>query len=99
MTPTIVISIISVCIAVGSFTFGMYQYLVKNKKEDSSQMTMVIVKLEAIEGSTRKIESAIEDLKKEVRADHDTLIKLESSVKAAWRAIDELKKIAVNEEE
>ena len=94
MTPTIAISIVSVCIAICSFTFGMYQYLVKNKKEDSTQMTTVIVKLETIEGSTRKIESAIEDLKKEVRMDHDTLIKLEASVKAAWKAIDELKQVA-----
>lgn len=91
MTPAIAISIISVCVAVASFSFGMYQYLMKNKKEDTTSMTTVIVKLESIATTTQKIESSIEDLKKEVRIDHDALIKLTASVKAAWRAIDEIK--------
>lgn len=79
--------IISLC----SLLLALYTYMSKANKESTTELTTVIVKLEAISGGISDIKSEIASLKDDQRTDHDKIIKLESSLATAWKRIDELR--------
>lgn len=78
-----VLSIISILLAA-------YTFLHKNNKEQTTEMTTVIVKLEGISEGISDIKAEINSLKNEQKTDHDRLIKVESSLSEAWSNIDRL---------
>ena len=77
-------------LSVASLLFSIYIFLSNNSKENTSELTTVIVKLENIGTGIADIKAEIASLKNDQREDHDKLIKLESSLSTAWKRIDEL---------
>ena len=73
-----------------SLLLAIYTYLSRNNKENTSELTTVIVKLENIGSGIRDIKAEIASLKDDQKTDHDRLIKVESSLSTAWKRIDEL---------
>lgn len=84
MTIPIVISIITLI-------FSIYVYLTANNKNNTTELTTVIVKLENIGNGIADIKAEINSMKNEQKEDHDRLIKLESSVTTLWKRMDEIK--------
>ena len=53
-------------------------------------MTTVIVKLDNLQSDIRDIKSEINNMRDDQRNDHDALIRLDTSLKSAWKQIDKL---------
>jgi hypothetical protein len=95
----IIISGVSVAIAI---YFGMVDKERNQKlddKKDASDFTTVIVKLENIGSSINKIESKMDRFEVDRKEDRERLIKLEASVKSAWKRIDIIEGAKTAEEE
>jgi len=84
--------VISVC----SLLLAGYTFLSKNNKENTTELTTVIVKLENIGNGIRDIKTELATLKNDQKEDHDKIIKLEASIATAWKRIDEIKKEDAN---
>ena len=79
--------ILSIC----SILLSAYIFLSKNNKENTSELTTVIVKLENIGNGISDIKTEIASMKIDQKEDHDRLIKVDASLGAAWKQINELK--------
>ena len=77
-------------ISVASLLFSVYIFLSNNSKENTSELTTVIVKLENIGSGISDIKTEIASLKDDQKDDHDKLIKLDASLSSAWKRINEL---------
>ena len=86
----ILISVVSVSIAV----FTSIRGLTKNIKDDASQMTTVIVKLENIGSGISDIKAEMSNLKEDVATNRERLIKVEESTRQAHKRLDEIKRIS-----
>lgn len=84
-------SYIPIVISVLSLLLAIYTFLSRNTKENTTELTTVIVKLENIGNGITDIKSEIASMKNDQKEDHDKLIKLESSLSTAWKRLDELK--------
>lgn len=82
--------IISAC----SLLLAIYTFLSKSSRENTSELTTVIVKLENIGTGIRDIKSEIAGLKSDQKDDHDRLIKVEASVSTLWKRMNEVNKNA-----
>lgn len=78
--------VISLC----SLGFAIYSALSKNTKNETTAMTTVIVKLDSLQSDIRDIKSEINNMRDDQRRDHDALIRLDASIKSAWKQIDKL---------
>lgn len=87
--------IISLC----SLVLACYSFLNKNTKDSTAELTTVIVKLESISSGITDIKAEIAGLKSDQRDDHDRLIKVESSLKSAWKQINKITGTPPKEEE
>ena len=74
-----------------SLLLALYTFLSRNNKENTTELTTVIVKLENIGLGITDIKAELAGLKDDQRYDHDKLIKLEASLSTAWKRLDELK--------
>ena len=84
---------IPIIISVASLLFAVYSLISKNSKENNTELTTVIVKLENISTGITDIKAEIANMKNDQKEDHDRLIKVETSVATAWRRIDEIRGI------
>lgn len=75
-----------------SLLLAAYTFLSKNNKENTTELTTVIVKLENIGNGISDIKSEIASMKNDQKEDHDRLIKVESSVSSLWKQFNESKK-------
>jgi septal ring factor EnvC (AmiA/AmiB activator) len=82
---------LSYIIPVLTLLLSFYIFLKSNIKQDTTALTTVIIKLENINENITSIKSDLSILRQDQREDHDRLIKLEQSINAAWKKIDELK--------
>lgn len=80
-----------IVISVASLLFAIYSLASKNSKENTSELTTVIVKLENIGTGIRDIKAEIAGMKDDQKEDHDRLIKVESSVSSLWKQFNEFK--------
>ena len=80
-----------IIISVLSLLLAGYSFLSRNSKENTTELTTVIVKLENIGSGISDIKAEIASMKNDQKEDHDRLIKLESSVVTMWKRYDELK--------
>ncbi len=87
---------IALVISALSLAFGIYQGVTNIKrnrtaddKDDASQLTTVIVKLENISAGISDIKSDMRNIKDEVKDMRERLIKVEESTKSAHHRIDE----------
>lgn len=82
---------VPILISICSLLLAGYSFLSKANKENTTELTTVIVKLESIGNGVADIKAEIANLKNDQKEDHDKLIKLESSLATAWKRIDEVK--------
>lgn len=80
-----------IIISIASLLFAIYSLASKNSKENASELTTVIVKLENIGTGIRDIKAEIAGMKNDQKEDHDRLIKVESSVSSLWKQFNEFK--------
>jgi len=80
-----------IIISIASLLFAIYSLASKNSKENTSELTTVIVKLENIGTGIRDIKAEIAGMKDDQKEDHDRLIKVESSVSSLWKQFNEFK--------
>ena len=86
-------------ISVVSVAFGLYQGISTMKrnqrsddKSDASQLTTVIVKLENIGTGITEIKNEMNNVKNDLREDHERLVKIEEVAKSAHKRIDTCEK-------
>jgi hypothetical protein len=82
-----------------SLAFGLYQGISNLKrnqtndaKNDASQLTTVIVKLENIGTGITRIENEMTNIKADFKDDHERLVKVEESAKSAHKRMDTCEK-------
>ena len=80
-----------------SLAFGIYQgvsNLKRNKESDdrkeASEMTTVIIELKNISKDTTEIKNDVKDLKRDVKENTEQIIRLDESLKSAWKRINAL---------
>ena len=78
--------IISAC----ALLFSVWQFGNRSTKEDSTQITTVIVKLEAISAGIGEIKSEIKSVGDEVKELRERVAKCEGSVASAHKRIDRI---------
>lgn len=90
---------LAVLLSIISVAFAVYQGLTNLKRNnqidtrnDVTQLTTVIVKLENISSGVTDIKNEISSIKTEVRETRERLVKLDESLKIAHKRIDELTK-------
>lgn len=87
---------VAIVISALSLAFGIYQGITNMKrsqraedKQDATQLTTVIVKLENIGDGISEIKADMRNVKDEVRELRDRIIAVENSTKSAHRRIEE----------
>jgi len=80
-----------IMISLASLLFAIYSLASRNNKENTSELTTVIVKLENIGAGITDIKSEIASMKIDQKEDHDRLIKTESSLSSLWKQFNEFK--------
>lgn len=83
---------IPIVISVLSLLLAAYTFLSKENKENTSELTTVIVKLENIGSGIADIKAELNTIKKDQRDDHDRLIRLDESLDGAWHRINTIEK-------
>ena len=86
-----VMEYLPIVISIISLLFALYSWSIKNNKDNNTELTTVIVKLENIGAGISDIKTEIANMKNDQKEDHDRLIKLESSVSTMWKRIDEVR--------
>ena len=81
--------LISIC----SLLLAVYTFLSRNNKENTTELTTVIVKLENIGNGLSDIKAEIASMKTDQKEDHDRLIKAESSLSSLWKQFNESKNV------
>ena len=77
--------ILTIFLAFCSLLVSIYTLISKNNKENTTELTTVIVKLENISGGIADIKAEMNTMKTDQKEDHDRLIQVESSVSALWK--------------
>lgn len=88
-----------------SLAFAFFQgvtNLKRNKtvddKKEASEMTTVIVKLEGISKDTSEIKNDIKSVKTDVKHNSENIIRLDESLKSAWKIINHLQGVDAHAE-
>ena len=81
---------IPIAISLASLLLAVYTYISKASKDNTTELTTVIVSLDSIKSGISDIKAEIAGLKTDQRDDHDRLIRLEASIKSAWKQINRL---------
>ncbi len=79
--PTIFIAAASLIISLIIAVFNIWRANKADNKEDSSQLTTVIVQLESIKEDTREIKSDLRDVKSDLKDHSERLVKAEQEIK------------------
>lgn len=87
----VVISIISAFFAIFFGALNMRRNQKADDKQEQSDMTTVSIKLESIKADTNEIKNDIKSVKTDVRHNSENIIRIDESLKAAWKQINELK--------
>lgn len=89
----ILISIVSVVFGIWSGLTNIKRNEKTDTKNDASELTTVIVKLENIGNGITEIKSEMTNVKNDIKENRERIIKVEESSKQAHKRLDELKKI------
>lgn len=85
-----IISVLSVGFAICSGIFSMKRNKTADDKKEATEMTTVIVKLENISKDTGEIKNDMKSVKDDVKHNTEQIIRLDESLKSAWKAINRL---------
>lgn len=86
-------TLISLAAVVISFIFSFTGYKrskTTDDKSDASEMTTVIVKLENIDSGVKEIKAEMRDIKQDVKAQNEKIIRIDESLKSAWKCINKI---------
>lgn len=86
----LLISIVSVAFALYSGISNLKRNKASDDKKEASEMTTVIVKLENISKDTGEIKNDMKSVKDDVKHNTEHIIRLDESLKSAWKAINRL---------
>ena len=84
------VQVMPIVISLCSLVLAAYTFLAKNNKDTTTELTTVIVKLESISSGITDIKAELAGLKSDQRDDHDKIIKVESSLKSAWKQLNKI---------
>ena len=90
---------VPIVISLLSLLLAGYTFLSKNSKENTTELTTVIVSLDNIKSGIADIKAELNSIKSSQKEDHDKLIRVEESLKSAWKQINKLSVGNINEEE
>lgn len=90
---------VPIIVSILSLILAGYTFLSKNSKENTTEMTTVIVSLDNIKSGIADIKAELNSIKSSQKEDHDKLIRVEESLKSAWKQINKLSVGNINEEE
>ena len=93
------INYVTVAISVVSLLLALYTFLSKNSKENTTELTTVIVSLDNIKSGIADIKAELNSIKSSQKEDHDKLIRVEESLKSAWKQINKISTGYTNEED
>lgn len=79
--PTIFIAAAALIISLIMAVFNIWRANKAANKEDSSQLTTVIVQLESIKEDTREIKNDLRDVKSDLKDHSERLVKAEQEIK------------------
>lgn len=84
-------SIGSCIVAAIALIISIFSSSKKATKEDTSQVTMMMAKLDSISDDIRDLKKDVSDMRASIQDNHDRVLKLEISLETAWKRIDELR--------
>lgn len=91
---TIEIAMLISIVSVGFAVFSGISNLRRNKSADdrreATEMTTVIVELKQISKDTSEIKNDVRSVKTDVKHNSEQIIRLDESLKSAWKAINKL---------
>lgn len=87
MTPKDIIQLTCTC---GSLFLAIYIANKNSIKEGTSDITALSIKMDNLLAIMTEMKTKQENTDKMQREDHDALIKLDQSLKAAWKSIDKI---------
>lgn len=71
--------------------FSAYQFVRATEKEDTTQITTVLIKLEGIADGIAEIKADMKNVKSDIRQLYERLAKVEASASSAHKRIDSVK--------
>lgn len=77
-------------VSVIALLFSVYQFVKASEKEDTSQITTVLIKLENITELVAEIRKDVRDDRAERQEMRDRLVAVEASAKSAHKRIDDI---------
>ena len=77
-------------VSVIALLFSVYQFVKHTEKEDTGQITTVIVKLENIAEGISEIKADIRNVKEDVQTLRERIVAVEASAKSAHKRMDTL---------
>lgn len=86
----LLISIISVVFSVFSSVMTLKRNKSSDDKQEATDMTTLIVKLDGISRDVMEIKSDIKSVREDVKQNTEKIIRMEESLKSAWKAINKL---------
>ncbi len=81
---------VPIIISALSLILAVYTFLSKNSKENTTELTTVIVSLDNIKTGIADIKAELNSIKSSQKEDHDKLIRVEESLKSAWKQINKI---------
>lgn len=71
--------------------FSAYQFVKATEKEDTTQITTVLIKLEGIADGIAEIKADMKNVKNDIRQLYERLAKVEASASSAHKRLDTMK--------
>ena len=84
-------SVGSLVVAAIALILSIWNTQKKDSKESTSQITMMMAKLDSISEDIRDLKKDVTDMRVSIQDNHDRVLKLEMSLETAWKRIDELR--------
>ena len=86
----LLISIVSVFFTIIFGLNSMRRNQKSDDKKEQNDMTTVLIKLENIQAATNEIKNDMKSVKTDVRHNSEEIIRMDESLKSAWKRINEL---------
>ena len=84
-------SVGSLVVAAIALILSIWNTQKKDSKASTSQITMMMAKLDSISEDIRDLKKDVTDMRVSIQDNHDRVLKLEMSLDTAWKRIDELR--------
>ena len=81
----------SLGVAIVALLISAWNTSKKDSKEDTMQITSMMLKLDSISEDIRDVKKDVADMRANIQDNHDRILKLEMSLNTAWVRIDELR--------